>query len=142
MSVRTFALIIGIAYLGAALLGFVPAALTPPEADDPAVRVHALHGHLLGLFPVNIVHNLVHLAIGAWGLIASRNTVHARRFSRTLAVLYGALAVFGLIPGLQTLFGLVPLHGHDIWLHALTAAAAAYFGFMARDSGAPAGARV
>jgi hypothetical protein len=27
------------------------------------------------------------------------------------------------------MFGLVPLFSHDIWLHALTALGAAYFGF-------------
>lgn len=141
MSVTTFAKIIGIAYLAAALLGFIPAALTPPEADDPALKVHALHGHLLGLFPVNILHTLVHLGIGAWGLLAARDAVKARTFSRVLAVFYGLLAIFGLIPGLQTLFGLVPLHDHDVWLHALTALPAAYFGFMARDDGGPARTR-
>jgi len=31
---------------------------------------------------------------------------------------------------LHTAFGLVPLYGHDIWLHAGLAVVAAYFGFM------------
>jgi hypothetical protein len=44
-------------------------------------------------------------------------------------VVYAVLTVAGLIPGLNTLFGLVPLFGHDIWLHALITIAAAYFGF-------------
>jgi hypothetical protein len=35
----------------------------------------------------------------------------------------------GLIPGLNNLFGFIPLHGHDVWLHAGTAAIAAYFGW-------------
>ena len=39
--------------------------------------------------------------------------------------MYGLFTVMGLIPGLNTTFGLVPLYGHDVWLHALTAAAAA-----------------
>ena len=50
-------------------------------------------------------------------------------YARSLAVLYGVLGIMGLIPGLNTLFGLVPLHGHDVWLHLGTAAVAAYFGF-------------
>jgi hypothetical protein len=50
-------------------------------------------------------------------------------FARALAILYGLLAVLGLIPGLNTLFGMVPLHGHDVWLHAGTAMIAAYFGW-------------
>jgi hypothetical protein len=43
---------------------------------------------------------------------------------------YAIFAVMGLIPGLDTVFGLVPLHGNDVWLHALLAAGAAYFGFV------------
>ena len=36
----------------------------------------------------------------------------------------------GLIPGLNTMFGLVPLFGSNVILHALTAAIAAFVGFM------------
>lgn len=41
--------------------------------------------------------------------------------------------MMGLIPGLDTTFGLVPLFGNDVWLHILLAAPAAYFGFVHRD---------
>jgi hypothetical protein len=30
---------------------------------------------------------------------------------------------------LNNVFGFIPLHGHDVWLHAGTAALAAYFGW-------------
>ena len=38
----------------------------------------------------------------------------------------------GLIPAanMWNTFGLVPIHGHDVWLHALIGLAAAYFGFI------------
>ena len=39
----------------------------------------------------------------------------------------------GLIPGMNTLFGMLPIHGHDVWLHAGTAAIAAYFGWRATE---------
>jgi uncharacterized protein DUF4383 len=129
MSTRTFALILGIAYLGAGLLGLIPAALIPPPADAPPTHFTLLYGYLLGLFPVNLLHSAVHLAIGAWGLMAWRGGASAKVFARSLAIFYGALAVMGLIPGMSTLFGMLPMHGHDVWLHAATAAAAAYFGW-------------
>ena len=129
MSTATFALIFGIAYLGAGLLGLIPAALTPPPADAPPTHFTLLYGYLLGLFPVNILHSAVHIAIGAWGLMAWRGTASPLVFARSLALLYGALAVMGLIPGMSTLFGMLPMHGHDVWLHAGTAAIAAYFGW-------------
>ena len=127
MDVRKFALISGAVYVVVGILGFVPAALQAPAADAPPLAVDASYGYLLGLFPVNLVHNLVHLAVGVAGLVASRAFGAARKYAVSLAVLYGVLTVLGVIPGLRTLFGLAPLFGHDIWLHALTAVAAGYF---------------
>ena len=129
MRTATFALFAGIVYLSAGLLGLVPAALYPPPADAPPMHFGLLHGYLLGLFPVNILHTAVHLAIGFWGIVAWRGLVARKTYPRTLAVFYGALAVLGLVPQLNTLFGVLPLHGHDVWLHAGTAAIAAYFGW-------------
>jgi hypothetical protein len=129
MSTQTFALIFGIAYLGAGVLGLIPAALQPPPPDAPPTTFTLLYGYLLGLFPVNILHSAVHLAIGAWGLMAWRGASSPVVYARALALFYGALAVMGLIPGLNTMFGLLPLHSHDVWLHAGTAAIAAYFGW-------------
>ncbi len=41
------------------------------------------------------------------------------------------------VPGLEptrTTFGLVPIYGHDVWLHAVLALIAAYFGWVNRDT--------
>jgi hypothetical protein len=134
MSTATFALIFGIAYLGAGVLGLIPAALMPPPAEAPPTHVTLLYGYLLGLFPVNVLHSAVHLAIGAWGLTAWRGAASPTVFARSLALFYGALALMGIIPGMSTLFGMLPLHGHDVWLHAGTALIAAYFGWRSAVS--------
>lgn len=131
--VRTFAMAVGIVYLLVGLMGFIPAFLA--QYTGPSLAVDTLAGRLLGLFPVNLLHNIVHLAIGAWGLASYRTVSGAIGFARGLAILYAVLALMGLIPGLNTMFGLAPLHGHDVWLHAVTAAIAAYFGWgAARDT--------
>ena len=127
MRVEVFALFFGIAYLSAGLLGLHPDALMPPAADAPPIEFTLKYGYLLGVFPVNLLHSAVHLAVGAWGIMAWRHVVSPLVFARALAILYGALAAMGLIPGLNTLFGMLPLHGHDVWLHAGTAAVAAFF---------------
>ncbi len=129
MLTRYFALGFGIVYTLVGLMGFVPAFLGTLNNADLAVD--ALSGRLLGLFPVNILHSLTHLAIGVAGIAAYRSFAGARAYSRAIAVAYALLAVMGLIPGLNTVFGLIPLFSHDVWLHALTAAVAAYFGFVA-----------
>jgi glycine/D-amino acid oxidase-like deaminating enzyme/nitrite reductase/ring-hydroxylating ferredoxin subunit len=127
--VNKVALIFGIAYALAGLLGFLPGLVQPPD-PTPALGVETGYGKLLGLFPINILHNLVHLAIGAWGIVASRTVLASLQFSRGVAIFYGLLTVLGLIPATNTLFGLVPIYGHDVWLHAASAVVLAYFGFM------------
>jgi len=134
MSTATFALIFGIAYLGAGLLGLIPAALMPPPADAPPTQFTLLYGYLLGLFPVNVLHSAVHVAIGALGIAAWRGMASPQVYARSLALLYGVLGVMGLIPGMNTLFGMLPLHGHDVWLHLGTATVAAYFGWRSAVS--------
>ena len=134
MRVETFALFSGVAYLAAGLLGLVPAALMPAPEDAPSIHVTLFHGYLLGLFPVNVLHSAVHFAIGVWGILAERGMTSPKVYARSLAIFYGALAVMGGIPGLDTLFGLLPIHGHDIWLLAGTAALAAYFGWRSAAS--------
>ena len=129
MKTSTFALVFGLAYLVAGLLGLIPAMLVPPPPDAPPTTFAVMYGYLLGLFPVNIVHSAVHLAIGAWGLAAWSNRTSPVTYARSLAVLYGVLAVLGLLPLTNTLFGAIPIHSHDVWLHGVTAVIAAYFGW-------------
>ena len=143
MRTRYFALAMGILYLLVGILGFI--ATDDREIADLAVDSGS--GDLLGLFPVNVLSHLFHLAVGVLGVLAYRSFDFARNYSRGLAIVYGLLAVMGLIdPGdLDRTFGLLPLHSHNIWLHALTALVAAYFGFGPVEAGdeyhEPAGAR-
>jgi hypothetical protein len=132
MNVTRFALIFGIIYLVVGIAGFVPPLLQAPGPEVPSLAIETLSGRLLGLFPVNLVHTLVHLGIGVWGLAAARSFGAAIAYARGLTVIYGVLAIMGLIPATNTLFGLAPLYGHDVWLHAGTALIAAYFGFVAK----------
>lgn len=131
MSTRTFALIFGIVFLAVGVLGFVPGLVSPLHADHPQVAGNA--GQLLGLFPINELHNGVHVLFGLWGLAASRSLAASLLYARGVAIIYAVLAVAGFVPNLDSLFGLVPLYGNDIWLHALLALVAAYFGWAHRN---------
>lgn len=132
MTTRTFARIFGIVFLIVGIGGFIPG-ITQPH-DHPGLAVEAASGMELGLFPVNVLHNLVHIAFGIWGLIAARTYSASRTYARVVAIAYAALTILGLIPATNTTFGLVPIYGHDIWLHALLAAIAAYFGFVRHET--------
>jgi hypothetical protein len=129
MLVRQFALLMGVLFVLAGIGGFVPLVTPAAHPGAPPLHVTASYGYLLGLFPINAVHNALHLAFGIGGLAAARNYAAARRYARLLAVALGALTLLGLVPATATAWGLLPLYGHDIWLHALEALAGAYLGF-------------
>ena len=132
-------MIFGVVFLIVGAGGFIPGLTTMDHMGHPAdagVTMRTMFGYELGMFPVNVLHNIVHLLFGVWGLMAARSLGGARGYFRAVAVIYAVLTVMGLIEGLQTTFGLIPLYGADVGLHALLAVVAAYFGFMHRDSGA------
>lgn len=129
MTIRNFVFTIGILYLLIGLLGFFPALVSAPPPEAASVTVDSAYGYLLGLFPVNALHNLVHLMIGIGAFGAYRSIPKSITFSRGLAIILGVLAVMGVTPPLNTTFGLIPVFGHAVWLHAATAAIAAYFGY-------------
>ena len=129
MKTRYFALIVGIIFVLLGILGFVPRLLSLP-IDAPILDVNAGYGYLFGLFPINLLHNIVHLTVGILGLLAFRTLSGARLFAQGLTIFYALLAVLGLIPATDTTFGFIPIFGNEVWLHGLTALLAGYFGYV------------
>jgi len=135
MNARYFALVFGFIYALVGLAGLVFPGMTVHHDIPPAdLAFSGGFGYLFGLFPVNVLHNLVHLGLGVWGVIAGNTTRYAVQYARALAIIFAVLTLMGLIPALNVTFGLIPLYGHDVWLHALTAMIAAYFGFIRAPS--------
>ena len=126
MSTRSAALLFGIVFLAVGILGFMP---SPPPPDAPALTVEHGHGMVLGMFPVNTLHTVVHLLFGLLG-IGAWASGHWRGYFQMLALSYALLAVLGLNAATNTLFGFVPIWGADVYLHAGVAIAAFYFGFV------------
>ena len=124
------ALFFGIAFLLVGILGFFTDGGMSMNADMETA------GRLFGLFPVNVLHNIVHLAFGVWGLAAARNHDASRTFGKIGAVIYGALVLLAFVS--PTTFGLIPIGGNDIWLHALLAIGRAVVGFMGGEVREPA----
>ena len=124
---QTGALVFGAAFLLFGVLGLFVHNGMGMNADNDTT------GRLLGLFPVNLLHNLVHLAFGVWGIAAARSWGASRSYGRIGAAIYAVLVVMAFVD--PTTFGLVPIGSHDIWLHAVLAAGLAYIGFAGRDPG-------
>jgi len=132
MSIRHFATLFGVVFLLAGIAGFIPG-LSPAHVH-PDLAVTGSSRLALGLFPVNVLHNLVHLAFGVWGVLAARSVAGSVGYARSVALIYAMLTIMGLFPATDTTFGLVPIYGNDIWLHALLAIVAGYFGFVRRET--------
>ncbi|HEX6063183.1 MAG TPA: DUF4383 domain-containing protein [Longimicrobiales bacterium] len=122
-TVQRAAQIFGIVFLLVGIIGFVTSG-SSMEADP------AMAAKIFGLFPVNAVHNGVHLAFGIWGLLAARSVQGSANYAIIAGALYAGLAVLGFVA--PDGFGLVPLGGNDIWLHALLAAGLLVTGLTAQ----------
>ena len=115
--------IFGVIFIIVAVLGFIaPGGLV--MAMDPTT------GMVLGVFPVNLLHNIVHLLFGVWGLVASRSWSGSKTFFTVGGIIYVVLTCVGFLS--PTGFGLVPLGGADIWLHAVLAIAMLGIGLTAK----------
>ena len=130
MSTRSFALVFGIVFLLAGASGFIPGMLHPVPANAPPLAVATGYGLVMGLLPVNVLHNLVHVLFGILGVVAYGGLFAPRVYAQIVAVAYGLLTILGLLPATHTLFGLIPIYGNDVWLHLVLGAIAAYFGFI------------
>jgi hypothetical protein len=121
--VRAVASVFGIAFLAVGVLGFI---LNPTG------------GELLGIFAVNVAHNLVHVAFGVLG-IAAAYAGWSRLYLQGVGIIYLLLCVLGFIPGLYVgedmLLGLVHINLADNFLHLVLGGVAAYFGFAPQHVG-------
>lgn len=110
---QTFALVFGAVYVLVGILGFI---------SDP----------ILGIFNVNPLHNIVHLAIGGALLFASKDHATAKTVSLIVGVAYLLVAVLGFVAQdfMEDLLDITDNSEGmaDNILHLVSGAAAVYFG--------------
>lgn len=107
---RTVAAVFGAIYVLAGIVGFI------------------LESPVFGLFEVNALHNIVHIALGALLLYASTSAPMAVMANRGVGGLLVAPGILGFF--LPDGLGLVPLGGNDIWLHLASGAVLLAGGFL------------
>ncbi len=103
---KSVSLAFGLAFVAGGLLGFIP---NPVVSGD-------------GFFEVNVMHNLLHVLVGAVFIIgAMLSEKAARRTLQSLSVAGVALAILGFAAKSDLLLGLVHVNEADKWLHAVLA---------------------
>lgn len=119
-----FAWVFGVVYLLVGITGF---ALTGfhgfASMDGP---------RLLGLFMINPLHNLVHLALAVVWLVSAPRHATARMANLGIGIVLGLVTVLGFAHAL-TFLGIHSLGDPDNFLHLVSAACALYFGSIGAD---------
>ena len=104
-----YCLLGGLALLLAGIAGFI--------ADAAFDTGGGIDGDkLLGIFEVNGWHNIVHILSGLLLLAASAKRASAKTVALLFGIVYGAVALIGLIDG-ETVLGLLPVNPADNILH-------------------------
>ena len=109
--VQSLAALVGVIFLVAGILGFIPGITT--HYGDLSFAGHDSGAKLLGVFQVSILHNLVHLLFGVVGLVFAKTADGARTYLVGGGVVYLALWVLGVFGGANW----IPANTADNWLH-------------------------
>lgn len=111
---KSYAAVFGAVYTLVGILGFL-------------VSTTLASANLI-IFPVNVVHNIAHLALIGLPGIAAYFAGRTVEYARAMTVLFAVLVVAGFLP--QPFLGIIPLGGWDIALHALSGLAAFAAGWI------------
>jgi hypothetical protein len=120
--IQRVATISGVVFILVSVLGLAAGGM-------PGMKMGGASVLLLGFFPVNLLHNLVHLAFGVWGVIAGRAEKSSVTYALGSGVAYLLLGVLGLFT--DSVLGMVPIGGYDVVLHLVLALVLAGCGFWA-----------
>lgn len=110
-----WAKVFGIVFLAVGILGFVPGITS--------------NGHLLGIFEVDALHNVIHLLSGIIALVvAFRSDMAARMYFKVFGVIYLIVTIVGFVHG-SSVLGLIGVNMADNLLHLVISVLALWIGF-------------
>jgi hypothetical protein len=120
--IKNLALYFGIVLTAVGVLGFVPGVTSD--------------GLLLGIFQVDMLHNIIHLATGIVGILVGTSMAsYASLYFKVFGIVYGLVTVVGFVQG-DTVLGLIMVNMADNILHVAIAAVALYIGFGMKSASA------
>lgn len=132
-----YCLLVGLSLLLAGALGFLADASFDTGAGADGDRLGNANGQLQGDgflgFEVNAWHNIVHLLSGLVLLAAFRRRGPAKVVALAFGLVYGLVAIIGLIDGSDVL-GIIPVNGADNVLHVVLSALGILTSLMSRGA--------
>lgn len=132
MQTKNFALIAGLIMLIMGLASFAPILNTTEGL--PPIKVNTSYALFLDVFPLNIFNKLALILFGIWGILTyfkrEKSFEYSVTYAKAIFWVMGGLAVLGIIPQTNTLFGYWPLYGFEIFAHGIFAFAGYYYGYI------------
>lgn len=124
---QMFARVFGAVYILVGIIGFI-GPLGGTASQEPNT--------LLGIFGITLVHNIVHLAVGAAFLAGSVNDGLARITCIAIGVTYTLVGIVGLL-NIAFIDDLLAINGADNGLHFATGILALVVAFVGKGAGSP-----
>ncbi|WP_124709899.1 DUF4383 domain-containing protein [Gordonia insulae] len=113
--VQTAAFAVGVGFVVAGVLGFIPGItrrfdmLGPAGLDSGAM--------LVGVFEVSVLHNVVHLLFGVAGVICARRGYTAHLYLIFGGMIYLVMWLYGFLVDRESPANFMPVNDADNWLH-------------------------
>ena len=126
--VQKAAAAVGAVFLVVGILGFIPGITT--DYGSMTFAGHESGAHLLGIFQVSVLHNIVHLLFGIAGLAMARAFDGARVYLIAGGAIYLVLWLYGLITSDTSSANFVPVDSADDWLHFVLGIAMIALGYF------------
>jgi hypothetical protein len=88
------------------------------------------NGKVLGIFAVDTIHNVIHLASGIVALaMAARGEAAAKQFGMIFGLVYGLVTVLGFVWPNDNVLGFININTADDFLHLVLSVVFLWVGF-------------
>jgi hypothetical protein len=113
-SAQNLAMLLGAVFLLVGVAGFIPGIT---QNYDELTNFGEEGAELLGIFGINIIENIVHLAFGLVGLAMARTPSGARTFLIGGGVVYLVIWIYGILIDLDSDANFIGVNDAGNWLH-------------------------
>lgn len=128
---QRMALLVGVGFAAFGLMGFIPGIMR--DFDDLGLAGPDSDAMWLGVGQLSVLHNVMHLVIGAIGIAVSRSTVRACvLFLLIGGAIYGSFGIYGFLVGAESSANWAPTNWFDDMIHVVAGAGMVVMGVLSQ----------